>query len=392
MSKRTRGLVALFFIPMQICMSQFLTISVTENVHSLVSDNLGRKTGFDSATEGTVRNIPNSGYSLEGLGYIGEEENVKSENVYEFWLADRDNIGPFLITVFGRYGGKYSLMIARGIENRFVLDQERYVGRGMSEEFTLSFSPSNEGVLTKHIRLNSLKEELQAIYAAGDLGDERFYNELLHDVERFEGDLGEKDTLKAVKDLEKFQEKITKEHAKGIHQSPKRYIRPAAWKVLYDDAQSLIGQLIQLPPRSSGTLLEQLDSLKTEIKHQRVETNLGGVLLVRGLELLVNQANRSLQRKDSVRASRDLALFLALVREVNELTRAGWKKNKRHPALFLNDEAYVELYYRAQYIIEALPAHGEEDHKQHREMMDRTPELAPLGKELDSLKLKIEQK
>ena len=224
------------------------------------------------------------------------------------------------------------------------------------------------------------------------IGDGRFVQTLNHVLQDAKRQFGAGDTIGCARQLESFQERIWEEYHDKPRSHDKRFVTEDGYISLYFNAGYVTGRLINLPLRSYAALAEQLDSLKAEIKQQRAEKNLGGVLLVRGLELLVDQAKRNLQRKDSVRASRDLALFQALVWEVNELTRGGWKKNKHHPSLYLTDKAYVELYYRAQYIIEALPAHGEEDHKQQRVRMDREPELAPLGKELDSLKLKLEQK
>lgn len=225
------------------CLSQFLTISVSDKVHFVVTDAHGRKTGYDTLTKTIVKDIPNSGYSREGVGYIGEEENIEPDNVYEFWLEDESNFGPFLINVYGIYGGKFNLRIDRGIQNRYVQDVDGYIIRGGLQEFTLGFNTTNQGHLTKKVDSNSLEEDLQAILAVGDIGDNHFGNDMVKEVNRFEEALKKPDTSNAVKILMRFQGLITKEHEKGIKQSPNRYVRPAAWKVLYDDAQSLIDVL-----------------------------------------------------------------------------------------------------------------------------------------------------
>ena len=239
----TKFALILSLCSVQVCLAQYLTVRVSDNVQVLVTDKFGKKTGFDPSIQKNIQNIPSSGYSLEGVGHVGEEQNVETDNVYEVWIDDRNDAGPFSITVFGSDGGKYGLRIARGIENRFVLNLEEYITHGSQQEFSLEFSASNGGTLIKNIRANTLKENLEAIFESGDIGDEHFFKELMQYVKRFEDNLGAFDTLRATKELEQFQSKITKEYKKGIDQSPKRYIRPAAWKVLHEDAQSLIDRL-----------------------------------------------------------------------------------------------------------------------------------------------------
>jgi hypothetical protein len=231
---------------------QDLQVGVSDNVQILLVDQSGKRTGFDQSTGQTTVEIQNSHCYTEGVGYIGDEEKVETENSNFIDIDDSPTEGPYSLTVFGVYGGKYHLRITRGIQNRYVLNQERFVGKGLSEEFALSFTGANVGILVKSVKVNSLREDIQAIFTTGDIGDEHFFNELKKEVDRFEVALITPDTLKAVKTLENFQETITKEYEKGIQQSHNRYIRPAAWKVLCDDSQSLIDRLSKGAKKERG--------------------------------------------------------------------------------------------------------------------------------------------
>ncbi len=253
LKRNMQAIIMVCLLFSNVCTSQELEIEVTDNVQILLFDKLGRKTGIDPSTKQCLKEIPNSDCYVSGVGYIGDED-VEPDYGYVVTVDGPNASGPFSLTLFGVYGGKYSLRIDRVIENRFVLNSEAYLIRGGQQEFSLEFNASNEGTLIKNVRSSTLKEDLQATYVAGDLADEHFYNELVRDIGRFQDDLRTKDKLKAAKELEKFQDKISKEHDKGIRQSPKRYVRPAAWKVLYDDAESLLQGLVRESPEPTGIL------------------------------------------------------------------------------------------------------------------------------------------
>ena len=223
------------------------------------------------------------------------------------------------------------------------------------------------------------------------VGGSRFVEDLTHLLENAKHQLETGDSVGSAQQIESFQSRIWKEYHDKHRSHDRQIVTEDGYKSVYFFSGYVIGRLIDLPLKPFVSLTDQLDSLREEIKRQETAKNLEGTALVKGLKLLVGHAQRSLQRQDSVKTSRQLRLFQSLVEEVNDLTREGWKKKKRHASFYLNDEAYVALYYRAKYIVEALPVFREEESEHPRRRMNEEPELVPLGKELDSLKSKLQK-
>lgn len=234
----------------------------------------------------------------------------------------------------------------------------------------------------------TIRQDLSNSFKLKLLGEQGFYKELSNSLDSYEKHLSKKDTLKAVKEVEKFRDRITEEYNKGTERNDKRFITADAWKILYDDAQYLVAHLIQLPPKPVGlTVSQQLDSLKAEVQRQQSKKNLAGTILVKGLLLSLDQAKKQLQQADSAKAAIAVRVFQLVVDETHELTDALLEKHKPLPSLYVKDEAYIQLHYRAKYILEALPEPRIDIHQHRLQMVDKE-----LQKELDALKQMTEQK
>jgi hypothetical protein len=193
-------------------------------------------------------------------------------------------------------------------------------------------------------------------------------------------ELTDGDTIKASKELEKFIEKVERVSKRN------EVMTSEAYALLKYNAEYLVGRIITLPTGSTGTLLQQIDELKAEVQNQQSKKNVGGLLLVKGLTALLDVAKQRLQQTDSMQTAITIGLFQLTVDETNKLTDALLEKNKPLPPLYVKDEAYVQLYYRAKYILEALPELRIDLQQQRQQMMEKE-----LRQELDSLKEQLEQ-
>jgi hypothetical protein len=118
---------------------------------------------------------------------------------------------------------------------------------------------------------------------------------------------------------------------------------------VYGNVQEIIDRVLTLPPRSNVSLLDQINTLKAQIRIDAGQGLLGGEILLRGLETMVEGAKQQLMRKDSIGASLYLMLFRATVEETYEISKRLPKSK-----LFVKGGGYISLYYRAGYILEGL--------------------------------------
>jgi hypothetical protein len=163
-----------------------------------------------------------------------------------------------------------------------------------------------------------------------------------------------------------------------------------AYALLKYNAEYLIEHLITLPPKSKGTLLQQIDSLKIEVQNQSKKKNIGGVIFVKGLTLLIDKARKELVKKDSSETALYIALFQLVVDETWELTQKLEEKKKKVAALYVLDEAYIALHHRAEYILEALPEPRRSVHEQRQQMMKEDSSLKEIQQELGTMKKSVE--
>lgn len=201
--------------------------------------------------------------------------------------------------------------------------------------------------------IDSLTAVKHQVYDEHWIGDANFVRELDNDLDNAQSHLKKRDSLEASKEVEKFQYEVNKEYKESTNSNDKRFVTVDGWKFLYYDDQYVIVQLINPPKRPIGTLSRQIDSLKAELKRQEVQKDIGGLLLTKDLELFIDQANSQLHHGDSSSAALNICLFELLVDETNELSDE--LKTKSYPTTYVNDQAYIQLFYLAKYILEELP-------------------------------------
>ena len=201
------------------------------------------------------------------------------------------------------------------------------------------------------------------------IGGRGFVRELTNHLEDARRHLDRKDSLNSSREIERYQSEIDKEYREG-NKRDNRFITAAGWKYLYMEAGYVIAKLIRLPLNRYLPLPQLLDSLKSELKREEDMRNVGGPLLGRNLRLLLDRASGQLGRKDSSGAALNILLFQYVVSRTSEMTDARHGRRTGHGFLYVTDEAYVKLFYRAKYILERLP--GPRDVIGHYGDLDRT--------------------
>jgi hypothetical protein len=380
-----------------------LQISSHRTIHFIVTDPQGRRTGVDprGAEDPFIGNelseIPDANYSTNAIGdspqnYEPLETDIQHEFMYN--VKSPTNDGIYQIDCIGLRLGRFDLSMSLllqypGETKSFDTTLTGFVDVNTVVSFRMEYKGEQGGITrTEKIASSSiLRQDLDNSFKLKFLGEQGFHKELSSILDSYEKHLSKKDTLKAVKELEKFQDRITKEYNKGTKSKDKRFITADAWEILYNDAQYVIEHLIPLPPKPTGTLLQQMDRLKAEVLQQQRKKNIGGSLLIKSLTLFSDQAKKQLLQGDSTKAVLSLRLFQLLVDETHELTEAIIAKKKPLPPVYVNDEAYIQLHYRAKYIFEALPEPRIDLHQHRLQTVDKE-----LLKELESLKGMIEQK
>jgi hypothetical protein len=92
--------------------------------------------------------------------------------------------------------------------------------------------------------------------------------------------------------------------------------------------------------------MDLIAQLRTHLRTEAQAGTVGGEKLIRGLEFMIDDAQKCLEQKDSIGTSLHIMLFQQTVRQVYELT-------KKHSIrkFYVKPEGYISLYYRAEYIL-----------------------------------------
>jgi hypothetical protein len=198
--------------------------------------------------------------------------------------------------------------------------------------------------------IDNLRSKLQHYYANRQLGDRSFVQELDDNLKDAKRDYVKGDSIGCAQELEAFQQSIRKEYSAKPKRHDKRFVEEEAYKLLYYNAQYVIERAITLPPRSTGSVLNQISVLRAQVRTDAVQGIVGGELLLRGLVSTLDDAKQRLLRKDSVGTALYIEFFQQTIRRTYEITKK-FSKSK----LFVKAEGYISLYYRAGYIQGQLP-------------------------------------
>jgi hypothetical protein len=180
------------------------------------------------------------------------------------------------------------------------------------------------------------------------------------------------DSIGCAQELEEFftnirEEYLAKPKKRDRPQGDKQFVEEEAYQMLYPLAKEIESRVLTLPPRTTGTVLEQIAALKAQIRLDEQKGYIGGEIVLRNLESILDRVKRELQRQDSLGIALNIRLFRQTVRNVFEITQ-------RHSILKMSvkPEGYISLYYRAGYILEQLPTQINRD---GRPMPKIEPEL-----------------
>ena len=198
--------------------------------------------------------------------------------------------------------------------------------------------------------LDDLRALLAQLSARGEVGDGSFVKQFDKDLQQAKQEYEKRDSIGCAQELESFQRELKKEYLAKPKKNDNRFVTEDAYKLLYFNAQYVMERAITLPPRSYAPLVDQLTSLRAQIRSDAQQGFLGGEILLKGLEIMVDGAKQRLQRRDSVGTALYVSFFQQTVRQTYELT-----KGRPIGKIYVKPEGYISLYYRAGYILEKLP-------------------------------------
>jgi len=238
----------------------FLHISTGVQVQFIVTDPHGRRTGEDprgvsNPMQGTeLREIPGARYSLSSVGdspsadYQPSPQDLQFEFEYRFRSPDDDGI--YTVETIGTTLGPYTLFVDVSPRRGSTLQRYRKEIKGVTNinqvtkyQLTYSGIAGAPVALEKIVTANTLRQDLENCYKLKLLGDKGFHEELSNILDSYEKHLSRKDALKAVKELEKFHDRITKEYKEGTKSRDKRFVTADALQILSYDVQYLTDRL-----------------------------------------------------------------------------------------------------------------------------------------------------
>ena len=228
-------------------------------VHFIVTDPQGRKTGVDPRgvkkpwIGKKIDEIPGANYSTSGVGdnpTVNESEQSDNSHEFLFGLRSPENDGVYQIECIGWKLTRYSLYIDVTPDDTSAMQPFRTVKRGVIDKgviikyrFEYHGEPGTLVRFEKLVLQTMIRQDLDNCYKLKLLGDKGFHKELSNILDNYRKHLLRRDTLKAVKELEKFQNRIAKEYKEGTKSHDKRFVTADALQILSYDVQYLIDRL-----------------------------------------------------------------------------------------------------------------------------------------------------
>jgi hypothetical protein len=228
-------------------------------VHFIVTDPQGRKTGVDPRgvkkpwIGKKIDEIPGANYSTSGVGdnpTVNESEQSDNSHEFLFGLRSPENDGVYQIDCIGWKLTRYSLYIDVTPDDTSAMQPFRTVKRGVIDKgviikyrFEYHGEPGTLVGFEKLVSQTMIRQDLDNSYKLKLVGDKGFHEELSNILDNYEKHLSKKDMLKAVKELGKFQDRITEEYEEGTKPRDKRFVTADALQILSYDVKYLIDQL-----------------------------------------------------------------------------------------------------------------------------------------------------
>jgi len=239
------------------------------------------------------------------------------------------------------------------IDSTDNLTSEAYALLRYNTEYLLEQIPEQKE-MTVNEMLDTLLARLKWCYDSKQLGDRRFYAELEDHVKDAIKKYQRQDTIGTAQEIEEFFNELRWEYQRKHEKNDRRYVSEQTYQMLYPLARQIEAKIITLPPKPTGTLMEQISALKSQIKTEAQSGNIGGERLIRSLEKILDRAIREIQKGDTLQARMYIKLFMQTVREVYEYTI-----RHTNARTYVKAEGYISLYYRCRYTLEAAGRESE---------------------------------
>jgi hypothetical protein len=200
-----------------------------------------------------LNEIPEANYSTNAIGdspkkYEPLETDIQHEFMYN--VKSPTNDGSYQIDCIGLKSARFDLSISLLLDNlghvsSFDTSLTGLVGVNTVVSFCMQYKGQQGGItrIERLVSLSDIRQDLDNSYKLQLLGDHSFHKELSNILDSYEKHLSRKDTLKAVKELEKFHDRITKEYKEGTKARDKRFVTADALHILSYDVQYLIDRL-----------------------------------------------------------------------------------------------------------------------------------------------------
>ena len=230
-----------------------LTLILSGPAEFLVVDPQGRREGIDSLLDyrSAFNEIPGSYY---GTGGVDSENPDLPGTVTTECEIGEPSPGAYRVHVTGTSAGTYRLDVyasnppAAGVQVSFLAVATRH----RRETFRIDLDADTAGPLkvARVMTIQSFRQDIQDLYAAGLLGPERYYRELVQKVRAMErriarGDSGKIDPLlREIRvNIERNYQKALKERDRRKGERGRPVLTEDAFRILMKDIEQLMDQI-----------------------------------------------------------------------------------------------------------------------------------------------------
>jgi len=171
-------------------------------VSIIVTDSLGRRTGFNADTNYSVEDIPNSNKSFGGI----EDDLTGEPGTQSMDVIIRRPVPPgiYQATVYGSTATAFFLTIGSNDSagNTTDIQIQGVIDKDESQGFIFNYSPLPGSAITfyKNVTFTGLRQELYTFLKLGQLGNDKFVGSLAKNIGLAEKLSGVCDKRKARKD------------------------------------------------------------------------------------------------------------------------------------------------------------------------------------------------
>jgi hypothetical protein len=203
----------------------------------LISDEIGRHTGFDDATNMVVKEIPQSTYARNSLGN-DEAMDAPAETAHSIHLL-RPQDGNYTAVITGLQFGQYKLVIRAFSQDAsaqppIVLNGIASPGSQSSFQIQFASVPGSVSIAARFATFQSALDDIGNSFELGLINKGRAKS-LSKMIRRAQEGLWEGDKEKSRRILKEFIERVG-------NATPK-HIAPVAAHILTEDVNSLLGQI-----------------------------------------------------------------------------------------------------------------------------------------------------